>query len=197
MKLSIKEHASSSYPPRTKENAALSDLTVAFAFDFTTAGEKLTRKAAAGKYMGFSFDEPVTEVAVQIREKLARRSLKKPILNIAGNGIYTCIKKGWVQDAVNTHVFRVVSLVHRRYPLSKIISGGQTGVDLAGIVAAVALGIDASILMPKGFKQRDAFDQDMYLDKDMIRSEIKAGIVNLRRTTTYAYYMRKNSGTQS
>lgn len=38
------QHSSPKYPPRTYENAS-ADATIAFAFDFNTAGEKLTKDA--------------------------------------------------------------------------------------------------------------------------------------------------------
>lgn len=42
---------------------------------------------------------------------------------------------------------------HRPFP--KIISGGQTGVDLAGGVAAEVLSIPCVMTFPKGLIQRD------------------------------------------
>lgn len=45
-KLIIKESTSSKYTPRTYYNAKSADLTVAFAVDFSTAGERCTHKAA-------------------------------------------------------------------------------------------------------------------------------------------------------
>ena len=40
-----------SYPSRTRENANWSDITIALAQDFNTAGEKLTKRAAGNKYV--------------------------------------------------------------------------------------------------------------------------------------------------
>lgn len=47
--LTILEHKSSSYAPRTYENAAKADVTIAIAVDYNTAGERLTHKAAGGE----------------------------------------------------------------------------------------------------------------------------------------------------
>ena len=51
---SLKETASprsSSYAPRTQVNASSADLTVAFATDYATAGERLTMKMAGYRYV--------------------------------------------------------------------------------------------------------------------------------------------------
>lgn len=72
-------------------------------------------------------------------------------LNVAGNGIYTLIKKGVEQETINQYVYDVVSLVHKHWPLDKIVSGGQTGVDTAGLVTGCALDIDTVGHGPKGF----------------------------------------------
>lgn len=43
-----------SYPSRTRENANWSDITIALAQDFNTAGERLTKNAAGNKYVSFT-----------------------------------------------------------------------------------------------------------------------------------------------
>ena len=47
-------------------------------------------------------------------------------------------------------------------PLKKIISGGQTGVDRAGLDAALELGIPISGYCPKGRKAEDGIISDKY-----------------------------------
>ena len=49
--MKIIENKSSSYAPRTFANAKSADLTIAFAIDFGTAGEQLTKKAAGQRYV--------------------------------------------------------------------------------------------------------------------------------------------------
>jgi hypothetical protein len=49
MALTLLEHSSSGYVGRTFANATSADLTLAFACDFTTAGEKLTARSAASR----------------------------------------------------------------------------------------------------------------------------------------------------
>ena len=151
-KLDIIEHTSSSYAPRTYFNAKSAELTVAFAMDLTTAGERLTHKAAGDRYVGISMQEDPIQAARILYKSLSHWNAK--VLNVAGNGIYTLASHNWSQDQVNRYVYAVLAKVHEHWPLSRVLSGGQTGVDIAGIVAAYALGIDACATLPKGFIQR-------------------------------------------
>ena len=51
-------------------------------------------------------------------------------------------------------MFDVLSLVHKHHPLKQVVSGGQTGADFAGGVAAEALGIAVVMTFPDGYLQR-------------------------------------------
>ena len=168
--LVLKEHSSSSYSPRTSENANAADLTAAFAIDFTTAGERCTHKAAGNKYLALWIKGEVIPNARNLYSYCKKLKVKE--LNIAGNGIYTLNEKGWSQSQVNQYVYETLKLVHQHYPIQKIRSGGQTGVDIAGLVAAVELGIDAVGLFPKGFIQRSINKIDVSKDKDTLYQEI-------------------------
>lgn len=170
--LSLVAHKASNYSPRTYHNAKSADLTVAIASDFNTAGEKLTHKAAGDRYVGVPIEMSPKDAAAVILYHLRNRDLKQPTINIAGNGIYTLSKQGWNQQAANLHLVHVLALVHRKHPISKIISGGQTGVDMAGIVAAHLLKIDAEATFPQGFIQRFEDGQDTCRNEADIRSEI-------------------------
>ena len=166
---SVKEHKSESYAPRTYHNATTGDLTVAFAVDFNTAGEKLTKKAANGKYVAIDIGQ-LSDDYIQAARGLykACRKLDVKVLNIAGNGIYTMYKKGWTQDSLNHYVYDVLNLVNQHWPLRGIVSGGQSGVDLAGGVAAKALGIPCTMTYPKGFKMRFEDNKDVNHTEDEI-----------------------------
>lgn len=171
--LSLVEHKASNYSPRTYHNAKSADLTVALACDFTTAGEKLTHKAAGANYLGIPLTFSPEETARMILYHLRERGIERPTLNIAGNGIYTLSKRyNWSQEAVNLHLVQVLALVHRERPISKIISGGQTGVDISGIVAAHLLRIDAEATFPNGFIQRFEDGQDTCRSEAEIRGEV-------------------------
>lgn len=169
--LNLREHADWSYVPRTTENAQSADLTVAFATDFSTAGEKLTKRVANDRYVAICLSWDVLTSARHLFSVLRRMQVKR--LNIAGNGIYTLSKHGWTQEAVEQHIFQIIKLCHQHWPIEFIRSGGQTGVDEAGLVVACALNIPAEGLYPKGYRQRLADDKDVKQKPDVLREQIE------------------------
>lgn len=152
MTFEIKEHKSSGYAPRTYHNASVGDLTVAFAVDFTTAGEKLTKKAAGSRFVSIDIGMSYIETARILYKACKKHDVK--VLNIAGNGIYTLEKRGMDQHSVNMYLYSILSLIEQHWPLKGIVSGGQTGIDLAGGVCAKYLGIPCTMMLPLGYKQR-------------------------------------------
>lgn len=171
--LQILEHTSSSYGPRTYVNAKSAELTVAFAADFTTAGERLTHKAAGDRYLSIPLEEDPLQAARVLYKAL--RDGGAHTLNVAGNGIYTLARHGWTQERVNAYLYAVLAKVHEHWPLHHVRSGGQTGVDLAGVVAAYALGIDAEALLPKGFVQRGTDKVDRAVGEAGVRAQVESG----------------------
>lgn len=159
----------SAYRDRTNKNAKWSDITLAIAVDFSTAGERLTKTAAGNKYVSslikktssgkLSASEKVInnradEIEKQITDKkLPKNNIK---LNIAGNGAYS-LNDLASQSEIDEYVVKLIkALQDRGITISEIRSGGQTGIDEAGVKAADALGIKWSILAPKGFVFRKA-----------------------------------------
>lgn len=146
-------HQSADYAPRTSENARSADVTVAFATDFDTAGERLTaRMAGRQKYVGIPYGTDVKQAGDTLVAFLMKT--KGSTLNVAGNGIYTLIKQRVTQEAANAWVLAVLQHVVAQTPITHIRSGGQTGIDEAGLVAGLAMGIPVTGLYPKGFKRR-------------------------------------------
>ncbi len=156
------------YQQRTKENADWSDITLALATDFSTAGEKLTKKVAGEKYTAAklykgSLEDP-EELTVDysalndVVEKA--KKVGRPIkLNIAGNGIYTFKVS---QEKINDVLYSTIKyLQDNGVEIQEVRSGGQTGVDEAGIIAAQRLGIPASVHAPKGFVFRTVDGRDI------------------------------------
>ncbi len=168
----VQEHQSQKYTPRTYFNAKSGDVTVAFAVDLTTAGEKLTHKAAAERYIGFLLEENTEAIVLarQLYKFMKDRNAKT--LNIAGNGIYTLSKHSCTQEHINNFVCDVIEKVHQYWPIEKIYTGGQTGVDLAGAVVAQYLDIDALITLPKGYVQRFENKIDITQTKEDIEKQI-------------------------
>lgn len=168
--LVLEAHASSEYRPRTLANAHAADVTVAFAVDFNTAGERLTARVAGRRYLAIAYD---TNPAIAAEALLAKlRQAAASVLNVAGNGIYTLKTAGHTQADVNAWVYAVLKQVLVHTNLTCIRSGGQTGIDQAGLVSAVALGIPAVGLLPKGYRQRLADNRDVNRDVAELHREI-------------------------
>jgi len=170
----INEHPARTYPPRTRENAQRADLTVAFAVDFNSAGERLTRKAAGDKYLAIALETPAVVAARVLYRTLRERNARA--LNIAGNAIVTLEKHGWTQARANRHLFETLKLCHEHWPIHSIRSGGQTGIDLAGLIAGHALGIEVAALLPKGFIQRHPDNVDRAHTQADVLAQIEEGV---------------------
>jgi len=122
------EHHTASYPGRTAVNAKDSDGTIAFAYNFDSAGEKLTEKMCKQynkPILKIQLREPlrnVDEVANHIIAWLKEHQIKH--LNIAGNGIRT-MKGIFTQEILDTYLYKIFEKVLASYPLEHGRSGGQ------------------------------------------------------------------------
>lgn len=165
--INILEHNSSSYAPRTYHNAA-QGVTLAYAVDHSTAGEKLTQKAAGEKIVmvdaNHTFDhlQPARALFKKLREHDCH------VVNVAGNGIYTFAKHGLGQVDVNQSIYDILLTVNRHWPIHHVVSGGQSGADLAGLIAAAHLGIECTGTWPKGYKMRFEDGVDVYHTPEQI-----------------------------
>ena len=176
--VSVKEHQSSGYRERTKHNADSAGLTVAIAADYSTAGEKLTKSVAGDKYLAIALDVAPDKGGTRLAK--AMRQLNTTTLNVAGNGIYTLTPQGHTQASINQHVYDLIKTAHDLNPITKIVTGGQTGVDLAGAVAAHKLGIPVEVTMPKNFVQRDATGRDAPHTAADVQKQIAEGSAALK-----------------
>lgn len=154
MSFEVREHQSRSYGPRTYLNAGYSDLTVAFAANFNTAGEILTERASKGRIIQFELSKEFDTIkaARQLYQRMKHDNCKT--LNIAGNGAYTLHTYGIYQDELNKWVYEVLEPIHKHIEITRIRTGGQTGADMAGSVAAYVLEIPSLITYPNGYRQR-------------------------------------------
>lgn len=153
------------YPARTKENVLNSDVTIAIAKNFDTPGEKLTESLCGTKklYIPIEWgDSYVSIIGIVHDINVHTYPLKEIIINIAGNGIYTLQCE---QEYVNTCVQQILmKIISHPDLIPKIIlvrSGGQTGIDEAGVIAAHRLGIPALVLAPNGYLFRDINHKDI------------------------------------
>ena len=178
--LKITTSTSNWFKPRTIDNINNSHITIAFANDFSTAGEQLTTNEAnkRNKYLrpGSGRDTkhiPMSnlealnnpkETAKEIAEFFKKRysNSKTFVLNIAGNGIYS-LNRVTTQQELNSKMRDVLKELMNELPNTEIIvrSGGQTGMDLAGVVAAYSLGLKTIIHMPSGYRIRTKENKDM------------------------------------
>jgi hypothetical protein len=180
--LQVIEDSSSNYATRTWKNAAAADLTVAFAVDFGTAGERLTKKAAGTRFLGVALTNEEGQWLNASRALFRTMKLHQARnLNIAGNGMQTMSKHGWTQLQVNQFVWRVLSQVHAFWPMSSLRSGGQTGADLAGAVSGLALQVPTVVLMPKGCRQRNEYGVDSTQAPEEVEQAIRRFAVKLNR----------------
>lgn len=176
--LTVSEHSSHHYAPRTYWNAANADVTLAFAVDFQTAGERLTRKAAGNRYVSVPLKlavDPVEVARALYREVVRARQART--LNIAGNGIYTLAAHGIDQPTLDRWLFRVFATIAPHYAFTRVLSGGQTGVDAAGLAVAVALGIPALATLPAGCVRRG----EDGIDRPFPPPDVHAAIVQQAR----------------
>lgn len=163
------QSSSIGYRQRTIENAQSADMTIAFAVDFNTAGERLTKNATeqAGKLYqpidisnistNFSTSSSTADITVNnIVSGLNTVNAKS--INIAGNGIYTFVTRGLTQEQIDTLVYemlnRIVNNPNLKNRIEKIITGGQTGIDEAGAKAGARLGIYTEVHAPKDWVYR-------------------------------------------
>lgn len=178
----FREYAQRGYRGRTIENAR-ADVTLAFAHDFHTAGENLTRSAVWSQhkmYVPVRFiGQLATDNAIDYAvEKFNATGLDRVRLNIAGNGIYTISKVRIVADKPDSHITQndvdgymfdfLTRLIERpdlKPTIVSVHSGGQTGFDEAGVKAAHWLKIPASVLAPKGWVFRDVSGKDIADEK--------------------------------
>lgn len=153
--INIREHSSSSYAPRTWHNAA-QGVTLAIAVDFSTAGEKLTTKASQKNGIvhvdALNFAENWLIASRDLYTLLRDQNLR--VVNVAGNGIYTYARRSFTQEGVNSMVRMILDQVNQHWKLDHVVSGGQTGADLAGLIAAAQLDIECTGMWPKGYKMR-------------------------------------------
>jgi predicted NAD-dependent protein-ADP-ribosyltransferase YbiA (DUF1768 family) len=173
--IEFQEEPTSGYKNRTIKNAS-ADATIAFAYNFNSAGEKLTKSSVLEqnkKYIPLAVptktetsDINKADITSQVNVIVDQlNSVNAKTLNIAGNGIYTMREAGWNQEEVDLMTYRILKGIvespNLKNKIESIRTGGQTGFDEAGAKAGIKLGIPTTILAPKGWKFRNISGQDI------------------------------------
>lgn len=162
----FQEEETKGYRTRTIKNAS-ADATIAFAVDFNSPGERLTKSSVlkqGKKYV--SVDATSLTITQDLIDRIvdALNAVKAKSLNIAGNGIYT-MKGKHIQKQLDDYTFnlldKVLSSPRLSTPIERIRTGGQTGFDEAGAKAGISLGIPTLILAPKYWTFRNEKGQDI------------------------------------
>lgn len=164
------EHEHTGYPLRTRDNAMLTDGTLAFAVNWKSSGMLLTKKCCYNKpfikidisqYGDFT-DEMARDIARQLEEKNIRH------LNIAGNS-FVNLAAYYTQAALDAKVKYVMNKVCEYWKLESVTTGGQTGVDEAGAKWADGYGLPVTVRAPKGwmFRQgnRDICSEHLFIKR--------------------------------
>lgn len=183
MQLTLATYPTPGYAERTRVNAKSADLTIAFAYDFLTAGEKLTKTCAGNRYLAVPLTLTVRQAAERIHAALIDHDARS--INIAGNGIYTLQRYNTDQYLINDYIYAVLATVHRQRRLTSIRSGGQTGIDWAGLVAGIQLRLPTTGLFPIGFLQRYSDGKDYRHSELQIHSSLLSDVSKLTNTKDY------------
>ena len=153
------------YPERTKENADWSDITLDFTESDKGSGgnRELTKQVAGKKYIHFKLhsegDNSYDADEILDAIKQAGLPTKNIKLNIAGSEIG---KLKETQERYNEEIERILNgLLTLGVTISEIRTGGQTGIDEAGIIAAQRLGIPNEVHATSDYKFRDKSGEDV------------------------------------
>lgn len=158
------------YPPRTKMNVQYSDLTFAFAVNFNSPGEILTKKLCT------TYGNVYVPIAIRPEESFGDSRMDKIIsyvmeniqnptitVNIAGNSLETLfpIKQEQVNEYIKRFLVDFRMKTFGKLTIEESCNGGQSGGDLAGGLATRDLGIHTIVRAPYEWMFRDGNGKDI------------------------------------
>lgn len=179
--IEVNEVMGAGYFNRTALNARSADLTIALAVNYNSGGERLTRTVAGKRYLAL----PLSRTASVSKEKLLNHCIENSIrtINVAGNSIST-LNRGndvWSQKRINNYLYEVIEWVNSNHKIDYIVCGGQTGVDIAGAVAARALGIKVIMNLPENYVQRSINGVDYENTMEGIIQQVEEMVLSLEK----------------
>lgn len=156
--ISFVECKGAGYPARTAVNVKETDGTLILAIDTSTPGEKLTKRLCEQNkkpylVVAITEDVKISSGVSSVADWIKTNAIAT--LNIAGN----CITR-FPQTVQQTDINKLVVDLLTGTSLIRIQTGGQTGVDEAGAMAGLNLGIQTKVVAPRGwvFRGRDGKD---------------------------------------
>jgi hypothetical protein len=165
-----------SYAKRTRFNCKSADFTLAIAFNFGSAGEILTFNAARPRIYQMSIEDYLNSPEEEVDEFCRKyRGYLCDTLHIAGNGAST-LYKFWglkYQMKADSLVHNILSKITQTVTIEKAYSGGQTGIDTAGVKSCLRLNIPVEVNMPQGYKIREYDGIDKSLSRQQTLKRFK------------------------
>lgn len=171
--LQIVQGDSKSYYASVVVNAKKSNFTIEFSFGLDSKLHALLEKFTVGECLVIDISMPSIDAARMIFK--AMRAMNVRDVNVSGVDIAILLKNGWTQDAMNEYVHAAISKVNEFWKINSVGSSGQSGAELAALISAYALGIQACAYMPKGFTQRTPQGVDAQNDRQTIFNQIENG----------------------
>lgn len=181
----VTEHWQEKYTGRTYFSAKESDATLSINANPGSSGARQTLQAAGKKFVDTTLDaivrgqdrDVINVVARLNRIVDAPRGQRKGIvLNIAGNSLSTLRKAGVkisqaeLNEKVAQFLERLRSHHGRGFDITGVITGGQTGLDEAGALAARKLKIPTVVVMPKNYQIREpSTGVDIWTNRDLMK----------------------------
>lgn len=164
------------YAKRTRLNAR--EFTLYFGVDFNSPGARLTKRHSIKGFFPINIDgrQCLLALARQLHLNLKKNNIK--ILNIAGNSIHR-LKDVGDQYKINEIVYDFLKELHKAYPIEKIISGGQSGGDQAGLVAGIDLNIPSEGVYPKDYLRSVVRGEHIKSTESKIIEELKLQVGDL------------------
>ncbi len=158
------------YPARTKANVIGSDVTIAIAKDFNSAGERLTKKLCIEndkEYIPVMAFRELSNSYIEDLLALIPSPDGDTTINIAGNGIYSLAQS---QNECDEFTYALLHPIAEQYVIKLVRSGGQSGFDQSGIKAGNSLQLDCLIYAPKGWTFRgknrvDVSNEKLFKDR--------------------------------
>jgi hypothetical protein len=168
------------YRVRTEINASEADATIYFhdPRHGDSSGAQLTAKHSE-RFIPIALPAGSVDDAVgKIYAAIA--SIPLPVVNIAGNAIYR-FPVDRSQESINEQIVDIIDLLHKKKKIGIVRSGGQTGADWGGLVAAAVLNIPCTSVFPADFRMRNRARKDIQHTEQEIRQMLKDSVDNLMR----------------